>query len=130
MDMGEAIDMEYIDFRKLSKQAGAGSSHSANQDYGLRKLEKCILMAGCSEYQTDSEVKPEWWGRGGCVCGEVQDVGLKASSVLTNHICKKPEVLCSLCLVWLMFHDSPLLTSEPCSCMCNVVLGNAKNSLI
>lgn len=69
MDMGEAIDMEYIDFRKLSKQAGAGSSHSANQDYGLRKLEKCILMAGCSEYQTDSEVKPEWWGRGGCVWG-------------------------------------------------------------
>lgn len=53
MDMGELIDMEYIVFRKLSKKAGKGSSDIAKQDYSLGKLEKYILMPGCSEYQTD-----------------------------------------------------------------------------
>jgi len=40
MGMGEARDMEYIVFRKLSKKVGGGRSYTGKQDYSLGKLEK------------------------------------------------------------------------------------------
>lgn len=42
--MGEAIVMEYIVFRELSKKAGGGSSYVAKQGYSLEKMEKYIYI--------------------------------------------------------------------------------------
>lgn len=55
--MGEAIDVEYIVIRKLSKLEEA----AATLQNSLGKLEKYISMPGCSGYQTDHDSKVKWW---------------------------------------------------------------------